>query len=248
MGKKNKRRAPPEAAAAAVPSSPMRSTLKLPTFLPVLPPTSAESWGAAAARPLTSEVAVLAADAVSASIVAAGPALTDEECEAWIAWGEAEGFALEKHAASAFVAARDNGRLAVQSQEIADAIFARLKPTLPVVAGREAVGCNPNVRLYRYGPTQRFGRHVDGAQSLTDGSTTEFTVLFYLNDAGLEGGATVFYRSHESGAGELLRFAPKRGAALLHAHGERCLTHEGAAVSRGVKYLLRTDVAYSPLF
>ena len=33
--------------------------------------------------------------------------------------------------------------------------------------------------------------------------------------------------------------------ALVYAHGARCLTHEGAAVVRGVKYLLRTDVAYA---
>ena len=34
------------------------------------------------------------------------------------------------------------------------------------------------------------------------------------------------------------------GAVLLHAHGQRCLTHSGAPVTGGVKYLLRTDVVY----
>ena len=43
----------------------------------------------------------------------------------------------------------------------------------------------------------------------------------------------------------VVRVAPKRGAALVHAHGARCLTHEGAEVRRGAKYLLRTDVAYA---
>ena len=37
----------------------------------------------------------------------------------------------------------------------------------------------------------------------------------------------------------------RAGAVLVHAHGTRCLTHEGAAVTAGVKYLLRTDVAYA---
>lgn len=38
--------------------------------------------------------------------------------------------------------------------------------------------------------------------------------------------------------------APKAGAALMHAHGPRCLMHEGAAVNKGVKYLLRSDILY----
>ena len=85
--------------------------------------------------------------------------------------------------------------------------------------------------------------HVDGAQRLDDGSETEFTTLLYLND-GFAGGHTVFYESHAPNGRELLRVAPRRGAVLLHAHGERCLTHEGARVDAGTKYLLRTDVAY----
>ena len=103
-------------------------------------------------------------------------------------------------------------------------------------------GCNPNIRLYKYGEGQRFGRHVDQANRLADGSTTEFTVLLYLNDD-VEGGETVFYADHRSNQ-EACRFSPKAGAALIHAHGERCLTHEGAVVRKGVKYLLRTDLAY----
>ena len=68
-------------------------------------------------------------------------------------------------------------------------------------------------------------------------------VLIYLNDEGLEGGETIFYS--DRGSQEACRFFPREGATLVHAHGARCLTHEGAAVRRGTKYLLRTDVAYS---
>ena len=67
------------------------------------------------------------------------------------------------------------------------------------------------------------------------------TVLLYLNDEGLTGGETVFYADDNT---EAFRFAPRAGAALLHAHGMRCLTHEGAEVTSGFKYLLRSDVAY----
>ena len=58
------------------------------------------------------------------------------------------------------------------------------------------------------------------------------------------GGHTELIHHTATNSEPLLAFAPQKGAALLHAHGERCLTHEGAAVESGAKYLLRTDVAY----
>lgn len=58
-------------------------------------------------------------------------------------------------------------------------------------------------------------------------------------------GETLFYSGHGPRAPELFRWQPRAGAALLHAHGDRCLTHEGAEVRGGTKYLLRTDLAYA---
>ena len=55
------------------------------------------------------------------------------------------------------------------------------------------------------------------------------------------GGDTVFMKTAKA---ELCRVAPQRGMALLHAHGRRCLLHEGEEVRRGVKYLLRADIMY----
>lgn len=59
--------------------------------------------------------------------------------------------------------------------------------------------------------------------------------------AALAGGETVFY----DGRTPVLVYVPRQGAALLHGHGVRCLTHEGAVVAQGVKYLLRSDVMYA---
>ena len=181
------------------------------------------------------------------TMLVASNLLTTRECAAWIAWGEATGFAREAHAQTRFVAHRDNGRLSVQSPAIADAIFERLRPLVPpeIDGGRRLCGCNPNVRLYKYEAGQRFGPHVDQSNELEDGAT-EFTVLLYLGDEGVEGGETIFYWDHaHASSAEAFRCAPRAGNALVHAHGERCLTHEGAAVRRGVKYLLRTDLAYT---
>jgi hypothetical protein len=60
----------------------------------------------------------------------------------------------------------------------------------------------------------------------------------------LRGGETQFYTSLY-GKVPKVSVSPVMGRLLLHGHGHRCLTHEGAEVTSGVKYLLRTDVLYS---
>ena len=146
--------------------------------MPVLPPGA--EINSVVGLSLESEVQTLLEDSEGDSMLIASPILTRDECTAWIAWGERIGFALEQHKQTAYIAHRDNGRLAVESDEVAAAIFARLQPWVPAhVAGRKAVGCNNNIRLYRYEKGQRFGPHVDQANQLASGATTEFTVLLY---------------------------------------------------------------------
>lgn len=213
----------------------------------VLPPGAPAPAAGVSGCPSASEVTTVLEDDVSPTMLVALPVLSPAEAAAWIAWGEAKGFAIERHAQTMHIAHRDNGRLAVESDAIAAAIFERLRPWVPARIGRRVpVGCSPNIRLYRYGVGQRFGRHVDLASRLASGGVTEFTVLLYLSDVGdgLAGGETLFYADHHAKE-PLYRFAPCAGAALVHAHGDRCLTHEGAAVAAGVKYLLRTDLAYA---
>ena len=235
-------RAPPDAPPAVV-------QLRGP---PLLPPGAA--WTAPCPVVVRAAAAVRSAVVQQRSrggdeplVVVAEGVLSAAECRAWIEWGEKEGFAREAHPATKFVAHRDNGRLAVSSPDIARVALDRLRPLAPAeVDGRPLAACNPNLRLYKYEPGQRFGRHVDQANLLPDGTRTEFTVLFYLSGDGLEGGETAFYQAHDSPAA-LFAYRPRQGAALLHAHGDRCLTHEGAPVTRGAKYVLRTDLAYATL-
>ncbi|KAL1504886.1 hypothetical protein AB1Y20_008656 [Prymnesium parvum] len=210
----------------------------------ILPPGSDSEFSSGEIAPVVTTL--FEDDEGEPTMVVAAPLLTPAECAAWIAWGEANGFSLEQHAQTRHSAHRDNGRIALPSEQIAQAIFERLTSAgvVPSVAeGRRACACNPLIRLYKYVEGQRFGRHVDQSNHLADGSVTLFTVLLYLN-GDFEGGETVFYESHWADH-VAYRFAPKMGSVLVHAHGDRCLTHEGAAVSRGTKYLLRTDVAYS---
>ena len=95
-------------------------------------------------------------------------------------------------------------------------------------------------RFYKYVAGQRFGKHVDGSVDLPGGRRTEYTLLVYLSSC--VGGETRFYGR---GRRLLCVCAPAAGAALLHRHGDHCLEHEGAAVSAGVKYVLRSDVVYA---
>jgi hypothetical protein len=164
---------------------------------------------------------------------------------------------------------RDNGRLQLESEQLAAAIWQRVQPFVPQTLpnGRRAFGCSSNIRLYKYCVGQRFGKHID--QSNTDpktGATSEYTLLLYLNssssstsgsssgptkaagsdsddDDTLIGGDTVFYKGCY-GDKIAARVGPQQGMCLVHGHGDRCLTHEGEAVAIGIKYLLRTDVMY----
>ena len=68
----------------------------------------------------------------------------------------------------------------------------------------------------------------------------------YLNDD-FEGGHTNFYTpSPEEGRLEARGVAPRTGAVLVFPHGGEMgsLVHEGSAVTKGAKYVIRTDVLY----
>ena len=69
------------------------------------------------------------------------------------------------------------------------------------------------------------------------------TFLIYLTDD-FEGGETEFAPQHRRGG---VSVAPRRGSVLCFPHGYHPLSplHRGAIVSRGVKYVARTDVLYA---
>eukprot|EP00747_Dinoflagellata_sp_TGD_P169532 gnl/TRDRNA2_/TRDRNA2_198743_c0_seq1.p1 gnl/TRDRNA2_/TRDRNA2_198743_c0~~gnl/TRDRNA2_/TRDRNA2_198743_c0_seq1.p1 ORF type:complete len:276 (-),score=49.61 gnl/TRDRNA2_/TRDRNA2_198743_c0_seq1:116-943(-) len=182
--------------------------------------------------------------------------MSEEECRTWIVWGEQTGFEEAKQKASAEFAHRDNGRILLQSPDVAHLLWLRIRPFVPEAlkapgGSRRALGCSPRIRLYRYTRGQRFGQHIDtSTDEPSMGGVTHFTVLVYLNggphdseERQLRGGETIFWKDHD-GKRPALAFPPLRGACLFHGHGDECMTHEGAAVEAGTKYVLRTDVVY----
>ena len=167
---------------------------------------------------------------------------TSEECVRAIGRSEASGFddatintvrgvVLNK-------TIRDNARLIVDDIDLAASLWDRLRPFVPaVLAPWHVVGLNERFRFYRYDEGQRFAPHFDGFFQRDNGERSQLTCLVYLNDD-FTGGETKFY-DEEKALRATIR--PERGTALLFAHLQ---LHEGAPVTSGRKYVLRTDVMY----
>ena len=110
------------------------------------------------------------------------------------------------------------------------------------------MGLNERWRFYRYEPGQRFKRHRDGTLALpprvVDGLRLPMgrsltTLMIYLNE-GCVGGETAFFGENGD---EWVRVRPQTGTALCFPHE---IKHEGCVVAEGVKYVLRTDILYTP--
>ncbi|VFQ82363.1 unnamed protein product [Cuscuta campestris] len=190
--------------------------------------------------------------------------LTSAEAKAFIEAAESVGFVHQGSLGpTKGEAYRDNDRISINDPDLADAIWKAGIDKLFCairICGRVAVGLNPNIRFYRYKAGQRFGRHIDESVDLGEGQFTHYTLLVYLSGRGfkskakvdknaqdsltepLVGGETVFYGPRNSLVAEV---PPCEGMALFHIHGDKCMLHEARNVSKGVKYVLRTDVVFA---
>lgn len=163
--------------------------------------------------------------------------LSEGECAAHIARSESLGF-QEAAIRTAdgerlYKDARNNDRVIVDDPELARSLFGRAAHFLPTdVDGWWPVAFNERWRYYRYEEQQQFVWHQDGTYRKGPNEESLFTFMIYLND-GFSGGSTDF--SWES-------IKPVAGMALVFPHR---LKHRGAAVSSGVKYVLRTDIIYA---
>ncbi|ANZ76324.1 BA75_03922T0 [Komagataella pastoris] len=117
---------------------------------------------------------------------------------------------------------------------------------------KNAIGLNPQLRIYRYLKGHYFGKHYDDSVTAFVDSKekvkglSHWTLLIYLTgDTEFEGGGTVFhYNDPESRNLVALNVHPSKGMALLHKHGDDCLLHEAELVNSGVKWVLRSDVVF----
>jgi hypothetical protein len=78
---------------------------------------------------------------------------------------------------------------------------------------------------------------------------TTWTLLLYLTSpaTGCEGGQTIFYPEEtysglKSKVKEKVVVELETGMLLLHKHGNECMLHEGAEVTKGEKWVIRSDL------
>jgi predicted 2-oxoglutarate/Fe(II)-dependent dioxygenase YbiX len=173
--------------------------------------------------------------------------LTPAECEELIARGERLGFEAASVATAGgpqmMPGVRNNDRVTFDDPALADWLWQRVKPYVPhEIDGSVAVGLNERLRFYRYDPSQRFNAHRDGVVKRSPTERSRLTFMAYLN-GGAEGGQTVFYSEDRvSGLRRVVASVePQAGMGLVFAHQ---WWHEGAKVTSGRKYVLRTDVFY----
>lgn len=161
--------------------------------------------------------------------------LSAAECRDLISFAEMRGFTDAPVTTSrGFVMmpdVRNNTRVIVDDHARAEGIWSRLSPHIPARPGAVPVGINERFRFYRYEPGQCFRWHRDGAFCRNDEEASELTFMIYLN-GNFGGGHTEF---------DATSVAPKAGTALVFAHR---LSHQGAPVTRGTKYVLRSDVMF----
>ncbi|MFQ6661940.1 hypothetical protein Gotur_029935 [Gossypium turneri] len=194
---------------------------------------------------------------------------TPAESKAFIKAAESAGFEHQGSLGPAKGEAyRDNDRIAVNDPALADMVWqsglSKLLSDIKI-RGKAAVGLNPNIRFYRYKVGQHFGQHIDESVDLGEGKHTVYTLLVYLSGAAktkdksdsnnmkdsasepIVGGETVFYGSRNRVVAEAssLYVAPAEGMALLHIHGDKCMLHEARNVSKGIKYVFRSDVVFA---
>jgi len=168
---------------------------------------------------------------------------------------------------------RSNEYTVITDQKLADQLFIRIQPFIspnlewmqskyfPKEGGIEwtAVGLVDRFRFYRYNRNDSYPRHMDGSYRRTvrrfqEGKEVEFkqqsflTLLIYLNED-FEGGSTNFFPDSQhcrflsdmENKEPLYRIQPKTGRALVNIH---TVFHEGSAVERGTKYVVRTDILF----
>jgi len=148
---------------------------------------------------------------------------------------------------------RGNTRIITSDNKMVEKLYERIKECCPQRyksdgAMWEICGLNERLRWCKYIKGQRFGTHCDArfCRSFTEKSF--YTVNIYLNDGKSDfgGGRTRFFGPNKKNGKwkEIGSVTASPGLALMfNQHPDR-IEHDGEVLTKGTKYLMRTDVMY----
>ena len=169
-----------------------------------------------------------------------------------IGWIDSSGYSF-----SANVNKGAAGVVWLVDSSVLNPIVERISQFLPNL--EKFAGLNSRFRFYKYSVGAEFRPHIDGswpgsgfinsneyAFDAFGDRWSFYTCLIYLNDSqDFEGGETSFFwPSLKDGILNKRGVCPKSGAILIFPHGNKALVHEGSSITRGFKYVIRTDVLY----
>eukprot|EP01119_Soliformovum_irregulare_P018518 TRINITY_DN5698_c0_g1_i7.p1 TRINITY_DN5698_c0_g1~~TRINITY_DN5698_c0_g1_i7.p1 ORF type:complete len:700 (-),score=151.24 TRINITY_DN5698_c0_g1_i7:21-2120(-) len=180
--------------------------------------------------------------------------LSDDECRHYLA--EAEQLGFESLNKEFKVDHRNNLRTSAHSPELAAVLFDRVKCVLnrhdvegvrPIGQGNEGhwfpTGMDPWFKFSKYDVGTYFHAHMDLPYYISEDERTIYTVMIFLNDD-FEGGKTNFFQRDEPASKDedvMLSIEPKMGRAIIFNHDTR---HAGAILTRGCKYIMRSEIIF----
>jgi len=190
--------------------------------------------------------------------------LTPHECAQLVRITEAMGYHADSPVSLPHRIRHNENVNWIVSESIDRTIWHRSAPLIPEAVGHTvARGINARFRFYRYGAGDFFQFHIDGSwpgSRVRNGHVVDdayapwhsaYTYLILLTDD-FDGGRTLFRVPGGNGEGahsqqaQVVGVRTPKGGALCFPHGTHPLNrvHAGEAITRGTKYIIRTDVLF----
>jgi len=196
--------------------------------------------------------------------------LSQQECQQFIKLSETLGY-LPDAAVSLPRSIRHNDNIVWVTDEQTDTIIWQrvqllVSQNLAMFGDKKPLGINARFRFYRYTKGDYFKPHTDGAwpgSRVVDGKLmtnaypdrySMMSFLIFLNDD-YSGGATRFVVHEEDHSSpsrrneeefKMVDIRTPAGAVLCFPHGMHLLhcVHSSEPITRGVKYIIRTDMLF----
>ena len=145
---------------------------------------------------------------------------------------------------------RWNDRFMADDPDLAKFLWKRVKDHTPRRIEAfdrtwEVDGLNSRFRFCKYvgGQGHYFGAHTDGMYRVDNDHTSLLTCMFYLNGKEeFEGGLTNFIDYNTRQLNHSIQPVP--GLCVIFRQVDLRTYHEGTQVTKGLKYIMRTDVMY----